>query len=105
MKKTVLIKPKLKAIKDKGIIELDTKTSLTGVPLQVWQYKLGNRSAIEWVLDQHKEKKIRDVTIREKFNTYRFADYKKQVINLLKRVCTVSLETMKIIEEMRKCND
>jgi predicted helicase len=38
--------------------------------------------------------------IAEKFNTYRFADYKEEVIDLLKRVCTVSVETMKIIKEM-----
>lgn len=36
----------------------------------------------------------------EKFNTYRFADYKEQVIDLLMRVCTVSAETMKIVKEM-----
>ena len=30
------------------------------------------RSALEWVLDQYKEKKPKDPTIREKFNNYRF---------------------------------
>jgi predicted helicase len=57
---------------------------------------------LEWVLDQYKEKKPTDPTIAEKFNTYRFSDYKTQVIDLLKRVCTVSVETMKIIGEMEK---
>ena len=37
---------------------------------------------------------------KEKFNTYRFAGYKDQVIDLLTRVATVSVETMKIIAEM-----
>jgi predicted helicase len=54
------------------------------------------------VLDQYKEKKPGDPTIAEKFNTYKFADYKEHVIELLKRVCTVSVETMRIIEEMQK---
>lgn len=36
----------------------------------------------------------------EKFNTYRFADHKEKVIDLLTRVCTVSVETMKIISAM-----
>jgi len=62
----------------------------------------GNRLALEWVLDQYKEKKPSDPTIAEKFNTYRFADYKDHVIDLLKRVCTVSVETMKIVESMGK---
>jgi predicted helicase len=52
------------------------------------------------VLDQYKEKKPKDPTIAEKFNTYKFADYKEQVIDLLERVCTVSVETVKIIKQM-----
>jgi predicted helicase len=94
-------KPKLKADKETGTIILDEATTLTGIPKEAWDYKLGNRSALEWILDQYKEKKPTDPTIAEKFNTYRFADYKTQVIDLLKRVCTVSMETMKIFEEMK----
>lgn len=62
--------------------------------------KLGNRSALEWVLDQYKEKKPTDPTIAEKFNTYRCADYKEHVIDHLQRVCRVSVETICIVEEM-----
>lgn len=94
-------KAKLKANKETGIIVLDENTTLIGVPPEAWNYKLGNRSALEWILDQYKESKPKDPTIAEKFNTYKFADYKEQVIDLLKRVCTVSVETMKIIEEMK----
>lgn len=100
--KNYKLKVKLKADKPQGVIAIDEHTYLHGVPDTAWAYKLGNRSAIEWVLDQYKEKKYTDKTIAEKFNTYRFADYKNHVIDLLKRVCTVSVETMKIIEEMNK---
>jgi len=93
-------KAKLKADKETGSIVIDENTTLTGIPTEAWNYKLGNRSALEWVLDQHKEKKSSDPTIEEKFNTYRFADYKTKVIDLLKRVCSVSLETVKILREM-----
>jgi predicted helicase len=93
-------KPRLKADKEHGSIELDDQTTLTGVPKEAWEYKLGNRSALEWVLDQYKEYKPSDPTIAEKFNTYRFADYKEKVIDLLKRVCTVSVKTMEIINYM-----
>ncbi len=79
---------------------IDDATILTGVPVEAWEYKLGNRSALEWVLDQYKESKPSDPTIAEKFDTYRFADYKENVIELLKKVCTVSVETMKIIGAM-----
>lgn len=93
-------KARLKADKESGVITLDTLTSLHGVPASAWTYKLGNRSAIEWILDRYKERKPRDPTIREKFNTYRFIDYKEQVIDLIRRVTTVSEETMRIVEQM-----
>ena len=69
----------LRADKDRGVITLDEQTSLTGVPAEAWEYRLGSRSALEWVLDQYKERKPRDPTIRERFNTYRFADHKERV--------------------------
>ena len=94
-------KTMLKAVKDSGNIQLDSETQLTGVPPEAWAYKLGNRSALEWILDQYKEKTPKDPTIREKFNTYRFADHKEKVIDLLKRVTRVSVETIKIVEAMR----
>lgn len=93
-------KAKLRAIPPNGTIILDENSTLLGVPAIAWEYTLGNRSALHWVLDQYKEKKPKDPTIAEKFNTYRFADYKDQVIDLLRRVCAVSVKTMEIIQEM-----
>jgi predicted helicase len=92
----------LKADKDTGTITLDSETTLSGIPPACWDYKLGNRSGLEWVLDQYKEKTPRDPTIREKFNTYRFADYKEDVVKLLGRVARVSVETMEITDAMRE---
>ncbi len=50
------------------------------------------------MLDQYKEKKPKDPTIREKFDTYRFADYKEKVIDLLMRVTSVSVEIGQVHE-------
>ncbi|MDJ1178920.1 DUF559 domain-containing protein [Roseofilum sp. BLCC_M91] len=100
LKETQTYQPKLKADKINHEIILDNITTLKHIPPRAWDYKLGNRCALEWILDQYKEKKPRDATIREKFNTYRFIDYKETVVDLLLRVCTVSVETMKIIEEI-----
>ena len=90
----------LRADKERGAIILDDRTTLTGVPPEAWEYQLGSRSALEWLLDQYKEKKIKDPTIAERFNTYRFADYKEQVIDLLQRVCAVSVKTVEIVGRM-----
>jgi predicted helicase len=100
--KTVSPKPKLKANPQAGQIVIDVQTTLTQIPTTAWAYKLGNRSALEWILDQYKEKTPKDKTIAEKFHTYRFAKYREEVIELLQRVCTVSVETVKIVEEMKE---
>ena len=96
----VALKVILKADKEAGVITLDSETQLTGVPPAVWNYKLGNRSGVEWILDQYKEKKPRDPTIAAKFNTYKFADYKDSVADLIARVTRVSVETMDIVDAM-----
>ena len=104
------LKPKLKSVVPEtgtpnrdvpGSIIIDEDTQLTGIPAAAWDYRLGNRSAIDWVLDQHKEKTPRDPTIRAKFNTYRFADYKESCIALRAKVVTVSVETVAITEAMK----
>jgi predicted helicase len=76
-------------------------SNVFGVPSEAWTYRLGNRSALEWILDQYNEKTPKDPTIRQKFNTYRFANHKENVIDLLKRVTRVSIDTMKIVEDMK----
>jgi predicted helicase len=91
----------LRADKDVGSITLDSETTLRDIPPAAWNYKLGNRCALEWILDQYKEKKPKDPTIREKFDTYRLADYKEKVVDLLLRVTTVSVETERITEAMK----
>ena len=94
------IKPRLKADKTIGRIDIDERTALHDVPPEAWDYRLGHRSALEWILEEYKETTPRDPTIREKFNTYLFADHKETVIDLLMRVCRVSVETVKIISVM-----
>ena len=93
---------KLKADKARGVIILDEQTELAEIPPQAFEYKLGCRSALEWVLDQYKEKTPKDPTIREKFNTYKFANHKEHVIDLLGKICAVSVKTMEIVGAMRE---
>ncbi len=99
------VKVRLKANKTTGRIVLDDKTTLTGVPEEAWEYLLGSRSALEWVLDQYKEKKPRNSTVPKEFKTYSFADHKERVIDLLQRVCTVSVETVRIVGELERMSD
>lgn len=101
--RTAGVQPKviLKSDPDSGTITLDSETVISGIPREAWDYRLGNRSGLDWILDQHKEKTPKDATIRERFNTYRFADHKEKVADLIARVTRVSVETMEIVEAMK----
>ena len=98
-------KPMLRANKSDGEIRIDNQTRLLGVAPEAWEYILASRSALEWVLDQYKETKPRDPTIRKKFDTYRVADHKEQMIDLLRRVCTVSVRTVELINQLPNGTD
>lgn len=91
----------LKADKAKHLIQVDSETELADVPAEVWQYRLGNRNGVGWVLDQYKERKPKDPIIAQRFDAYRFADHKEDVIALIGRVARVSVETVRITEAMK----
>jgi len=94
-------KVRLQADKSDGSsIWIDSETKLTGVPLEAWTYRLGNRSALEWIFDQFKEKKSKDPSVAERFDSYSFAGHKERVVELLGRLVRVSVETMAIVKEM-----
>ena len=82
-------------------IEIDTATLLRGIPAAAWDYRLGTRSAMEWVLDQYKEKK-EELPPIEGLVPYRLADHKEEAIELLRKVCTVSCETVRIIQKINQ---
>ncbi|HXD10041.1 MAG TPA: type ISP restriction/modification enzyme [Anaerolineales bacterium] len=65
----------------KYYIEIDRWTKLRGVPAQAWEYRLGTYSAVEWILERCKEKKPKDPTIMEKFNTYKFGSTRKRSLS------------------------
>ncbi len=100
-----------------GTVTFCDGSGLKGIPAEAFDYRLGNKSAIEWILDQYVapsyptdeevlsgKRKIREDerVLRDNFNTFRFADYKDKVIDLIRRVTTVSLRTVEVQREMEK---
>jgi predicted helicase len=102
---------KISVSKDKNIkneFKFDKKSNriiiddavITGIPPEVLQYKLCIRSAIEWIIDQYKIRTIDDKTILEQFNDYHYSGYKNDIITLVRKIITVSLKTLQIIQQM-----
>ena len=82
-------------------VVIDSETPLAGIPPEAWCCRLGNRCALEWVLDPYQKKKPKDPAIHEKFDLDRFADHTEKVIGLLMRAATVSVETVWIVAAKR----
>ncbi len=75
----------------------DTLT-LRGIPQRAFAYRLGNRSALEWVVDQYRVKHDKRSGITHDANDY--SDDARYIVDLLSRVITVSLKTLDVVDEL-----
>ena len=81
--------------KDKTQIKYNDFLTLAGIPAEVFQYRLGNRSALEWVVDQYRVKTDRRSGI---VNDPNRADDEEYIVDLIRKIISVSLETVGIVE-------
>ena len=85
---------KMRLSKDRTQIRYNSFLSLGGVPAEAFDYRLGNRSALEWVIDQYRVKTDKRSGI---VNDPNRADDSRYIVNLIGRVIAVSLETVEIV--------
>ena len=88
---------KMRLSKDKTQLRYNSFLTLDGIPAQAFAYRLGNRSALEWVIDQYRVKTDRRSGIVNDPN--RAAD-PQYILRLIGKVISVSLETVKIVESL-----
>ena len=88
---------KMKLSKDKTRIKYNDFLTLHGIPKEVFDYKLGNRSALEWVIDQYRVKTDKRSGI---VNDPNREDDPQYIVKLIRKVITVSLETVEIVESL-----
>ena len=86
---------KMKLSKDKTGIKYNDFLTLDGIPAKTFEYRLGNRSALEWVIDQYCVKTHERSGI---VNDPNRADDPEYIVRLAGKVVTVSLETVGIVE-------
>jgi len=86
---------KMKLSPDKTAIIYNDFLTLTGIPPEVYEYKLGNRSALEWIIDQYRVKTDKRSGIMNDPNN---PDDPEYIVRLIKKIVTVSLETVQIVK-------
>ena len=90
-----------KFTKDRSRIIYNPRITVSGVPEEAYRYMLGSRSAVEWVMDRYQ---IRTDTVSKIVNDPN--DWATEhgepryILDLLKRIVTVSIETMKIVDSL-----
>jgi len=88
---------KMTLSKDKTQIIYNDFLTLGGIPPEVFEYRLGNRSALDWIIDQYRVKTDKRSGITNDPNNL---DDPQYIIRLIGKVITVSLETMKIVKAL-----
>ena len=88
---------KMRLSKDKTQIRYNDFLTLEGIPEKAFAYRLGNRSALEWVLDQYRVKVDKRSGI---VNDPNRADDPQYIVQLIGKVIAVSVETVEIVESL-----
>jgi len=88
---------RMKFSKDKTRLKYNDFLTLEGIPAEVFEYRLGNRSALEWVVDQYRVKVDKRSGIVNDPNRAEDPEY---ILRLIGQVITVSLEAVDVINRL-----
>jgi predicted helicase len=85
---------KMRLTPDNNAVIYNDSLTLRGVPSECFNYRLGNRSALEWLIDQYQvSTNARSGTTSDPNRV----DDEQYIVRLVKQVITVSLETLKLV--------
>jgi predicted helicase len=89
---------KMKLAAGKDALVVNDWLTLTGIPPECSRYRLGNRSALEWVIDQYQTSTDARSGIASDPNR---TDDQEYIVRLVGKVVTVSVETVRLVDELR----
>jgi predicted helicase len=96
---------KAKAI-DKSTIIYNSHVTLSGIPLEAYDYVVNGKPALEWIMERYQVTRDKDSGIVNDPNDWsKEHNQPRYIIDLLKRVVRVSLETMKIVAGLPGLNE
>lgn len=83
---------------DKSVIVYNDHLTLRDIPLEAYDYVVNGKSAIEWVMERYAVSVDKDSGISNDPNDW--SDDPRYIVNLLKRIVRVSLETTRIVKAL-----
>jgi len=88
------VEDKMRLNKNKKSLRVNPSLTLADIPPETFQYRLGNRSALDWVIDQYQVSEDKRSGIRSDPNR---ADDPEYIVRLVGQVVRVSLDTFRIV--------
>ncbi len=90
---------KMRLTPDRSSLVVSRGLTLSGIPQECFAYRLGNRSALEWVLDQYQRRIDPRSGLLSDPNR---PDDPDAIVRLVRQVITVSLTTLQLIDELQR---
>ncbi|WP_426079189.1 DEAD/DEAH box helicase [Janthinobacterium sp. PSPC3-1] len=90
--------------KDKSTLHYNRAITISGIPIEAYEYVVNGKPALEWVIDRQCVKTDKDSGIVNDANDWAVETMgnPRYPLELFQRVITVSLETMKIVRSLPK---
>ncbi len=89
--------------KDKSVIVYNANVILEGIPLEAYDYVVNGKSAIEWVMERYQVTVDKNSHIQNDPNQW--SDDPRYIVDLVKRIVRVSLETVRIVKALPPLNE
>ena len=88
------VEDKMRLNKTKTELKVNPSLTLRGIPEKCFEYRLGNRSALDWVINQYRVTEHKRSGIKSDPNRLDDPEY---IVRLVGQVIYVSLETVRIV--------
>jgi predicted helicase len=88
---------------DKTTIIYNSNITLSGIPVEAYNYIVNGKSAIEWIMERYQVTIDKKSGIKNDPNDW--SDEPRYIVDLVKRIVRVSIETMKIVEGLPGLNE
>ena len=95
--------PKNGKQKDRTTLIYNSRITLTGIPPQTYDYIVNGKSALDWIIERYQITTDKNSGIRNDPNDW--SDDPRYIIDLVKRIVRVSLETVRIVGGLPPLNE
>ncbi len=89
--------------KDKTIIHYNNDITLSEIPLETYDYIVNGKPALEWIMERYQVTINKDSGIKNDPNDW--SENPRYILDLIKSIITVSVETVKIVNSLPALNE